>query len=70
MSADNYLLIDKTEDGFPVFHLFASDDEPDLSKERPMFVGKTRDEALRFVHDWTRENVCEYGYVCTEEVWA
>lgn len=66
LSADNYLLIDKTATGFPVYHLFASD-ESDLDTQNPLYVGATLAEACRWASNWTKENVCEYGIHVTDE---
>lgn len=70
MSADNYLLIDKYTDdaGFPVYHLFASDEELNLDVEKPLFVGATWLQAYRWARNWTEENVCEYGINITDAV--
>jgi hypothetical protein len=69
MSADNYLLVTRSGDMFEVYHLFASDDDIDLEKLRPIWAEADRDAALRFAHTWARDNVCEYGVVTTEDVW-
>jgi len=73
MSADNYLLVTKGhgsfEGGFPVFQLFASDEDVDLDELTPYFIGNTRDDALEWAHRWAQANVCEYGVSVTEEVW-
>ena len=73
MSADNYLLVTKGrgnfEGGYPVFHLFASDEEVDLDALTPYFIGYTRDDSLEWAHRWARENVCEYGVSVSEDVW-
>ena len=59
MSADNYLLVTKGrgsfEGGFPVYHLFASDDDIDLEVLVPKFIGNTREDAMRWAEKWSRE---------------
>lgn len=71
MSADNYLYVTRIAGkGIEVFHLFASDEEVDLSTERPMFMTTEGPErALRWAYAWANENVCEYGVRVDEAIW-
>lgn len=73
MSADNYLYVTRLPGQnrpIEVFHLFASDEEVDLSAERPLFMTSLGAErALRWAYDWARENVCEYGVKVDDSIW-
>lgn len=74
MSADNYLLVTRGqgsfEGGWPVFHLFASDEDTDLASVAPLLVGVSREAALEWAHKWAMENVCEYGVKVASDVWG